>query len=40
MAKVPFSKLDIKINSEKISKTYVNTKGEEINYEIIKYLPY
>ena len=40
MAKIPFSKLDIKVGAEKVSKTYTNSKGEEINYEIIKYLPY
>lgn len=40
MAKVAFSKLDLKINSEVVEKTYITSKGEEIKYEILKYLPY
>ena len=39
MAKVPFSKLDLKINDEKIEKYVVGKNGENIAYEICKYLP-
>jgi hypothetical protein len=40
MAKVAFSKLDLKVNSEVVEKIYITSKGEEIKYEILKYLPY
>lgn len=39
MAKVPFSKLEVKINGSDCINTYYNTKGEEIEYEIKQYLP-
>lgn len=39
MAKVPFSKLDLKISDEKIEKYIVGKNGENITYEIYKYLP-
>ena len=39
MAKVPFSKLDVKINGSDCINTYYNSKGEEIEYEIKQYLP-
>ena len=39
MAKVPFSKLDVKINGSDCINTYYNTKGEEIEYEVKHYLP-
>lgn len=39
MAKVPFSKLDVKINGCDCENTYYNSKGEEIKYEIKLYLP-
>lgn len=39
MAKVPFSKLDVKINGSDCINTYHNMKGEEIEYEIRQYLP-
>lgn len=39
MAKVPFSKLDVKINGSDCVNTYYNTKGEEIEYEVKQYLP-
>lgn len=39
MAKVPFSKLDVKINGSDCINTYYNTKGEEVEYEIKQYLP-
>ena len=40
MAKVPFSKFGAKINTEVCEYTFINSKGEEIKYEIIKYLPF
>lgn len=40
MAKVPFSKFGAKPNTESIKCTYITSKGEEVEYEIIKYLPY
>ena len=40
MAKVPFSKFGAKINTETCEYVFVNSKGEEIKYEIIKYLPF
>lgn len=39
MAKVPFSKLDVKINGSDCVNTYYNSKGEEIEYEVKQYLP-
>lgn len=39
MAKVPFSKLEAKINGSDCINTYYNTKGEEIKYEVKQYLP-
>lgn len=39
MAKVPFSKLDVKINGSDCENIYYNSKGEEIRYEIKQYLP-
>lgn len=39
MAKVPFSKLEVKINGSDCINTYYNTKGEEIEYEVKQYLP-
>lgn len=39
MAKVPFSKLDVKINGSDCINTYCNSKGEEIQYEVKQYLP-
>lgn len=39
MAKVPFSKLDAKVNNDICTTSYCNTKGEEISYEVKKYLP-
>lgn len=40
MAKVPFSKFGTKVNAESCEFTYINAKGEEIKYEVIKYLPF
>ena len=39
MAKVPFSKLDVKINGSDCVNTYYNAKGEDIQYEVKQYLP-
>ena len=39
MAKVAFSKLDLKVNNTENSITHVNNKGEEIIYEVKNYLP-
>ena len=39
MAKVPFSKLDAKVNNDICTTSYCNVKGEEISYEVKKYLP-
>jgi len=39
MAKVPFSKLEVKICDESYSSFYCNLKGEKIYYEIKRYLP-
>ena len=39
MAKIPFSKLDAKINSEICTLSYHNSKNEEIFYDVKKYLP-
>ena len=39
MAKVPFSKLQAKVNNDVVKVTHLNTAGEEIIYEVRKYLP-
>jgi hypothetical protein len=39
MAKIPFSKLDSKINSDIKNIKFVNSKGEEISIEVKYYLP-
>lgn len=39
MAKVPFSKLEVKICDDSCSAFYCNLKGEEIYYEVKRYLP-
>lgn len=39
MAKVPFSKLDVKLNTQETIRTYVNSKGETIEYSVKQYLP-
>ena len=39
MAKVAFSKLDLKVNNKEISVPYVTSKGEEISFEVKHYLP-
>ena len=39
MAKIPFSKLDAKINNRVNQSSYCNSKGEEIQYEVKYYLP-
>lgn len=39
MAKVPFSKLDVKLNNKVNDCIYCNLKGEEIHYEVKYYLP-
>lgn len=39
MAKVPFSKLELKINGCDCQNMYYNTKGEEVFYEVKLYLP-
>ena len=39
MAKVPFSKLDIKLNTEANKIYFTNSKGEEICFEVKYYLP-
>ena len=39
MAKVPFSKLEVKLNNNTCKPFYYNTKGEEIQYEVKYYLP-
>lgn len=39
MAKVPFSKLEVKLNNNICKPFYCNTKGEEIQYEVKCYLP-
>lgn len=39
MARVPFSKLDVKINGSDCVNTYYNSKGEEVEYEVKQYLP-
>jgi hypothetical protein len=39
MAKVPFSKLDSKINSDIKNINFLNSKGEEVSIEVKYYLP-
>ena len=39
MAKVPFSKLQAKVDSEVVKNSYSNLAGEEICYEVRHYLP-
>ena len=39
MAKVPFSKLDVKLNSRDIVVSHENSKGETIQFEVKSYLP-
>ena len=39
MAKIPFSKLDVKLNSKTCSLSYKTIKGEEVFYEVKYYLP-
>ena len=39
MAKVPFSKLQANINNETVSLSHRNKNGEEVFYEVKKYLP-
>jgi hypothetical protein len=39
MAKVPFSKLQAKVNNDVVKVTHLNTAGEEVIYEVRKYLP-
>lgn len=39
MAKVPFSKLDVKLNNKVNDCIYCNSKGEEVHYEVKYYLP-
>ena len=39
MAKIPFSKLDVKINGSDCITTYYNSKNEEVQYEVKQYLP-
>lgn len=39
MAKIPFSKFETKINTDVLVITHLNSKGEEINYEVRYYLP-
>ena len=39
MAKVPFSKLQAKVNNDVVKVTHLNTAGEDIIYEVRKYLP-
>jgi len=40
MAKVPFSKLQAKVNNEVTKISYCNLAGEEIYYEVRHYLPF
>lgn len=39
MAKIPFSKLDLKVNCEESVITRLNSKGEEVTYQVKNYLP-
>lgn len=40
MAKVPFSKLQAKVDSKVIQNCYCNLAGEEVHYEVKHYLPF
>lgn len=39
MAKVPFSKLDVKLNSREIVINHETSKGENVQFEVKNYLP-
>ena len=39
MAKIAFTKLDLKVNNNVKQNTYTNSKGEVIEYEVKYYLP-
>ncbi len=39
MAKIPFSKLQAKINNDVVKVIHLNNAGEEVIYEVKKYLP-
>lgn len=39
MAKIPFSKLDVKVNCTENVMTHFNSKGEEVSYQVKNYLP-
>lgn len=39
MAKVPFSKLDVKLNTRDFVMCHENSKGEAVQYEVKNYLP-
>ena len=39
MAKVPFSKLDVKLNSREIIVNHETSKGENVQFEVKNYLP-
>jgi hypothetical protein len=39
MAKVPFSKLDVKLNSSEIVVNHETSKGENVQFEVKNYLP-
>jgi hypothetical protein len=39
MAKVAFSKLEAKVNTKLNVISFVNSKGEEVSYEVKYYLP-
>lgn len=39
MAKVPFSKLQAKVNNDVVKVAHLNSAGEEVIYEVRKYLP-
>ena len=40
MAKIPFSKLQVKVNNEVVTLSYNNSVGEPVNYEVKRYLPF
>jgi hypothetical protein len=40
MAKVPFSKLQAKVNSDVVKVAHLNASGEELLYEVKYYLPF
>ena len=40
MAKVPFSKLQVSVNTKDTVLSYCNKSGEEIKYEVKSYLPF